>query len=199
MNRVARSYAPVLAACCVGGMPIVWTGSSVGHTVVARTGIRLYGTEEDLKGIGERIGNAVVPGIGSKIIGDHGKVTPFQIDGKWVYALKLRDEDGSRCTLNFDAKWNGPKTFNAYLVAVPAESRLSIMFQRKGDKKWNSDSNRGSVFKHGDTVQLDGSKNYLAERNRSVGEILKDNPNAVVLLVEDGLSLSRVLESIKDK
>lgn len=150
-----------------------------------------------LKEAGERIVNFIVPGLGSSIFGSHAKVQPFQVDGKWVYVLAIRNEDGSRCILNFDAKWKGGKQFRPYFLGVPAELRATMQAQRKGDKKWGSDSNRGNQFKHGDTVVLDGSKNYLAEHGFDAGAVLAKNPHACVVFLEDGLSFEWFLESLK--
>lgn len=136
--------------------------------------------------------------IGKSILGSHGKVTPFQIDKQWVYPLALRNEKGSRSTLNFDAKWKGEREFVVYIMNVDPGVRTGMAFQRKGDKKWSSDSNRGKQFRHRDTIVIDGSKNYLAERNFDAGDVLKEHPNAIVLLVEKGLSLEKVQEKFKD-
>jgi len=149
------------------------------------------------KDLGEAITNKVVPGLGSKIFSDHSKVRPFQIDGRWVYALRLVDEGGSRCTLNWDAQWKGRKRFTAYIAGVDPLTRATMHFQRKGDKSGRPDSNRGPAFRHREEIEIDGSRNYLAQRDFKAGDVLKDNPSAVVLLVEDGLTIERVMEYIK--
>jgi hypothetical protein len=154
-------------------------------------------TEDALKQGGERIVNFAVPGLGSSIFGSHAKVQPYQIDGKWVYALAIRNESGSRCTLNFDAKWNGERRFRVYFLGVPSELRATMQAQRKGDKKWGPDSNRGPQFKHRDLVVIDGGRNYLAERGFDAGQVLSHYQNACVVFLEEGLEFDRFLESLK--
>lgn len=154
-------------------------------------------TEDALKQAAEKITNYVVPGLGSSLFTSHAKVAPYQIDGKWVYALAIRDEGGSRCTLNFDAKWKDQRRFKAYILGVTPEVRATMQFQRKGDKKMGSDSNRGPTFKHGDTVVLDGGRNYLAQRGFEAGPLLANHPNVCVVFIEEGLSFERFLEAMR--
>jgi len=145
-------------------------------------------SEDDLRDAGEKIVDFVAPGVGSKLFGDHPNIHPYQVDGKWVYAIPIRDEDGSRCTHNFDAKWEGARNFQVFVLGVAPERRAAMQFQRKGDKSWSSDSNRGAQFRHGESVVIDGGKNYLAERDFAAGDVLRDQPHACVLFLEDGLS-----------
>lgn len=153
--------------------------------------------EAVLKDAGEKIVNFAVPGLGSSIFGSHSKVQPYQVDGKWVYALALRDEKGSRCTLNFDAKWKGEKKFKAYVLGVGPEVRATMQFQRKGDKKWGEDSNRGPAFKHGDVVVIDGGKNYLAQRGFETADILKSSKHVAIVFLEDGLSFEKFMDAMR--
>lgn len=153
--------------------------------------------EEQLKKAGEEIVNFAVPGLGSSIFGSHSKIPPYQINGKWVYALPLVDEDGSRCTLNFDAKWKEPTKFTVYILGVTPEVRATMQFQRKGDKKWSSDSDRGPVFKHGDVVVLDGGKNYLAQRGFGAGDVLRDFNHVAVVFLQEGLSFDEFIKQME--
>lgn len=153
--------------------------------------------EEALQKAGEKIVNFVVPGAGTSIFTSHPKVQPYKVHGKFVYALAIRNEKGSRCTLNFDAKWKGSRRFRAYFLGVPAIQRATMQVQRKGDKKWGSDSNRGKQFKHRDLVVLDGGRNYLAERGFDAGAVLRSNKYACVVFLEEGLSFEQFLKSLE--
>lgn len=153
-------------------------------------------SQKDLEKVGEKIVNFAVPGLGTSMFTRHAKVPPWKVEGKWVYALALRDEGGSRCTHDFDAKWKGKKRFRAYVLVADPNVRATIAWQRKGNKKWGPDSNRGPIQRHRDWVELDGGRNYLADRGFGAGDVLRTYPHACVVFLEEGLSFERFQKSL---
>lgn len=130
---------------------------------------------------------------GGSIFGWHQKVEVIKIGDKHAYILDLRNEKGSRSTLDFSAPWGGEdRYFTAYILGVDPHVRATMSFQRKGNKKPGSDSNRGSQFRHGDRVVINGSRNYLAQRNFDWSDELdRTFPAASVLFLEDGLTIEQ--------
>jgi len=129
--------------------------------------------------------------------GRHPNIAPIKIGDKDVYVLELFGDDG-RASNNFSV--DGQKNFKLYVMNVSPADRLRMKFQRKGDKQWNEDSNRGPQLYHSKTVDwtMEGGNNYLAARGFSANQVLAKNPDAVVLLVQDGLSIDEVLAAFAD-
>jgi hypothetical protein len=144
------------------------------------------------------LGNELIgwlPGLGS-IFSRHPTVPAVMINNKPVYLLELGNESGSRASFNFNVDGRDVGNYTCYILNVSDHDRNSMQFQRKGDKSWAPDTNRGPVFGHGSTVWLDGGGNYLAERGFGTGEVLGRNPRAAVLFLPQGLELESVLRAL---
>lgn len=150
--------------------------------------------DADLAAIGKR---AVSPKCktAKPMFAKRATAVSFQIDEKWVYAVPLQRSRESRTSVNFDAKWKGERKFKVYLVNIDRVQRSACAFQRKGDKKWRPDSNRGKVFRHDSTVTLDGKNNYLAIRGLATKDLKQKDP--FVLFVEVGLSVEKVRQYLE--
>jgi hypothetical protein len=134
----------------------------------------------------------------SSPFGRHPNVPPIPVKGKDVFVLHLLDVDGSRCTNNFDV--NGKKKYRLYIYNVDVGDRIAMRFQRKGDKRMSEDSNRGPLLNHSKEQlwEMEGSGNYLAARGFSPRKIIANHDDAVILLIEDGVTVEDVLESFSE-
>lgn len=127
--------------------------------------------------------------------GRHEAVEPIQINGKYVYILDLVDHDGSRCTASFHAKWEGERKFKVLSEGLPMAFKMKAAWQRKGDKQRKPDTDRGDSFKLGDTIVIDGTYNYLAQRGEGwTSERESENPDAMLILAEEGVTLEQIHE-----
>lgn len=134
------------------------------------------------------------------LFADDSRITPYKVGEKWVYLVPIRDRDGSRCTNNFDARWDGQRKFEFYVVRPKVEKDSVVLkFQRKGDKSWASDSNRGPVFEHRDDVVIEGTKNYLAQRKFDAADLVRDDKRPCVVFIEKGLSLDDWVKDLDKK
>lgn len=142
---------------------------------------------------------------GGSIFGWHEKVEVIKIGDKHAFLLDLRNEDGSRCTLDFSAPWGKEdRFFKVYFLGVDPHVRAMMSFQRKGNKKatdnfMGSDSDRGSRFRHGDRIMISGSRNYLAQRNLGWSdEMDRAYPVGSMLFLEDGLTIEQFYDKFSD-
>lgn len=107
-------------------------------------------------------------------------------DGFWHITLKVRDEEGKRCTLRFDPKWQGIKYF--WVIFKPqtlANQRVAVSLDfdlMQGDQKDPLTPKIG--FGHG--VAIAGNKKgyFFNERNFNAKALLEVEPNSTICLLE---------------
>ena len=142
---------------------------------------------------GFQIQDAIKAGkvIGKSAFTVHPTEKWMTVAGSLVLIQPIRDQDGSRCTFNYDRSWTGSKRFRLIVVNAPASM---IAVQGKKDNRWEPDESDGpGVVRHGDIFDLGPrGRCYWTERGFNAGQILRLYPNAAIVLVEDGLDLAQL-------
>jgi hypothetical protein len=118
-------------------------------------------------------------------------------NGKHYAFLELHNKEGSRCTMNFDRKWHYVVGFHIYILNVPPAVRDTLQVQLMKNPTHDIDYEITKPLKHGDALELGRrDDSFFREVNFETGALLRDHPNAVIALIEDGLDSAAIARRI---